>query len=401
MFAGFAHLVQNWKTYLRSNPSPSTPMPAFKGMSVCEVGLDSRRVKNSAGDGKLRDCGSYFAGSGSIFALGAWEKEKHAIKAVEFAMNYDPATGGSVKYFDASARTHNLRFPADMNAVQLDAVLAKAGQIRKIDMPAERNPVPSSVSERARPVAANSSEFQEIRDGLSSGAITPSAASARLLVWTRIGRMSKRKALEPRSANYLVGRRKIDVPAHFWRAWQKVGAPGRRSPCRRSRKPRQQPTRPTSYTSSCATPGLASVQLSTDKLMRGLFHRGRASVAMTTRPLHHLLITHLHEHILQRRLRLGKSGVAANAKKFIVDGNAVSRYRGASMIPTGGVPWLALAVPTIRRSAFASDRAGSEDLRQGAHAQGVARRCSEGDGLRRLKRSFGYNAVNIEEIRSS
>lgn len=107
MFAGHGKKIQEFKNWIRSNPTDDSLMPAEKGMSVCMVSEDTGTVEFQ----KHQDIDSdnvLCAGSGARWAYGCWTSNKCSKLAVETAKSKDYCSGGEVKYIDFANKDTNL-----------------------------------------------------------------------------------------------------------------------------------------------------------------------------------------------------------------------------------------------------------------------------------------------------
>lgn len=107
MFAGDGKKIQQYKNWIRSNPTDDSMMPEEKGMSVCVVDettgiVDFKQHQDIDSNNVL--C----AGSGARWAYGCWTANKCSKQAVETAKGKDYCSGGEVKYIDFNSMETNL-----------------------------------------------------------------------------------------------------------------------------------------------------------------------------------------------------------------------------------------------------------------------------------------------------
>lgn len=172
MFAGFARAIQNWKTWIRSNPTNMDGAPDFEGMCVCVVDIEANKVLFSQRQDIVKD-GSYFAGSGSRHAALCWLVNKCAKRAIETAKTRDICTGGDVKYFDIKSKTHNLyNVRKDITMEMVRNALVQRGEVMTIATANDLNPPFKKLADL---VAANDADAVEISAQLASGALNPQA----------------------------------------------------------------------------------------------------------------------------------------------------------------------------------------------------------------------------------
>lgn len=107
MFAGYGKKIQEYKDWIRSNPSDFSAQPDVKGMSVCmiEEATGSVEVKEEQ---DIDTNNVLCAGSGARPAYGCWTTNKCSMRAVESAKLVDPCSGGDVRYVNCSTSATNV-----------------------------------------------------------------------------------------------------------------------------------------------------------------------------------------------------------------------------------------------------------------------------------------------------
>lgn len=113
VFAGCASTIQDWKTFLASNPTGSNGHPSIDqialliadvvtGQVVAHVGQDIQ-IPNA--DASVTS----FAGTGSSHAADCWMQNGCAKTAVKTAKGFDLFSGGEVRFLELNTRNHNLK----------------------------------------------------------------------------------------------------------------------------------------------------------------------------------------------------------------------------------------------------------------------------------------------------
>lgn len=170
MFAGRGDRVQEWKHWLRTNPtSPEHQPTETKGMSVCVVSKMTGTVIMSVGDYHVHEV-SHFAGSGRDHARGCWIKNRDALKCVETAKSKDIYSGGEVKYFSVRDSKHNLYPSAPVTIQMVNNALHTRGLVMSIN---DTTATPSAVPFKM--AAANDTGLEEFGKKIANGEISPSA----------------------------------------------------------------------------------------------------------------------------------------------------------------------------------------------------------------------------------
>lgn len=107
MFAGSGRLIQEWKNWIRSNPTDDSGQPAVEGISLNGLNMTTKAVRYTEGKSITHES-SIFAGSGASHAVMCWRSNRNAMKSVETAKAMDPASGGEVKFLEFSTGNTNL-----------------------------------------------------------------------------------------------------------------------------------------------------------------------------------------------------------------------------------------------------------------------------------------------------
>lgn len=172
MFAGNGGLIQQWKDWIRSNPPDASNQPPEEGICVCIVDMAAKKVKSSVKQIVL-PVGGYFAGSGQIYAVPCWMKNRRAQLAVETAKSNDKLSGGDVKFYNLVSGENNLNvnFPTGNLTIQtLTAALLKRGLVMETKKGAMHG-VPFAEAANDNP------ELQQIVEKVANGELTASAPS--------------------------------------------------------------------------------------------------------------------------------------------------------------------------------------------------------------------------------
>jgi len=110
---------------------------------------------------------SCFAGTGAWSAYSCWKSNKDARKAVETAKMADRFSGGQVKFFDLTDRSHNLLGPCDFNSIREG--IKTRGMVMYFGNPAHK-PVQEAV--------ANDPQVAEAMKKIANGSASLTAPSA-------------------------------------------------------------------------------------------------------------------------------------------------------------------------------------------------------------------------------
>lgn len=170
MFAGKGGVIQQWKSWIRSEPEDMAKMPGCDGISVCIVDSSTCSVVFSERQDIVKE-GAYFSGTGSRYAFLCWEKNRDALKSVESAKCVDVFTGGEVKYLNMKDGSHNLH--AVTNDVTIDMVrsaIETRGMVMEIASTIKNN-TPFKLSD----LAANDVDMQELKANIANGSLSPEA----------------------------------------------------------------------------------------------------------------------------------------------------------------------------------------------------------------------------------
>ena len=171
MFAGFAKRVQEWKTWIRTNPADMSAMPPTTGMAVTVAQISTRAVLHSAGHG-ANDEGAIFAGTGWFPAYTCWTANKDAKRSIETAKSVDIYSGGEVKHFDLISGSHNLYPGADVTFADLIRNFEKRGLVMKID---DKIVVNAPFNRKKDAEASNDDIRNEVAGKIASGELHPAA----------------------------------------------------------------------------------------------------------------------------------------------------------------------------------------------------------------------------------
>jgi len=110
-FAGDGDLIQKWKTYLLSNPTPTSVKPPYSqtvrnrpsSVSIYIADMSQNKLVSSMDNPITVDNVAFFAGSGAPYALECWTLNRDPLKAITTAKNQDNFSGGTTKqlvFFD-------------------------------------------------------------------------------------------------------------------------------------------------------------------------------------------------------------------------------------------------------------------------------------------------------------
>ncbi len=156
MFAGRGRLIEEWKLWIRSNPPDDTNMPAVEGISVNGFEMSTGEIGYSEGMSITHES-SIFAGSGARHAVMCWASNRDAKRAVTTARDFDPATGGDVKFAPATI-------------ADIDRALATRGTI--MDITTKGGSVPFKLSDIS---AGDTAEIKEIQSQIAAGQLSAQA----------------------------------------------------------------------------------------------------------------------------------------------------------------------------------------------------------------------------------
>ena len=178
MFAGNGGRIQQWKNWIRSNPTDDSGQPQEEGVCFCIVDMSTGKVKRSVKQ-KLIPVGGFFAGTGTTFAVPCWTANQDAHRSVETAKTQDDCSGGEVKFYDFAGGKHNLNYPSGNVTIQMvDAAILKRGLV----MITNENSAQILPFAKA---AANSPEVAEIHAKIAAGELSASApAEGMYEAWT-------------------------------------------------------------------------------------------------------------------------------------------------------------------------------------------------------------------------
>lgn len=168
MFAGNGGRIQQWKSWLRTDPQDDSNQPPEDGICICIANTTTKLMK-SFGKENVVINGGYFAGTGTIYAIPCWQQNNDPRRSVETAKLSDIYSGGEVKFFDFASDKHNLNYPQGNVTIQMvDQAILTRGLAMKINVnSAQPLPFPQA--------AKNDPEVAEIRDKIAQGHLSASA----------------------------------------------------------------------------------------------------------------------------------------------------------------------------------------------------------------------------------
>lgn len=190
MFAGNGGRIQQWKDWIMSNPKDASEQPPVEGICVCIVDMVAKKVKSSVKQIVLAE-GGYFAGSGQLYAVPCWMKNRLAQLAVETAKSNDKLSGGDVKFYNFVSGENNLNvnFPTGNMTIQMvTAALLKRGLVMQTTKGAHGVPFAEAANDNP--------ELQQIVEKVANGELTASAPSEGMYSqWTTEEKASLNNAL--------------------------------------------------------------------------------------------------------------------------------------------------------------------------------------------------------------
>lgn len=171
MFAGLGLRIQEWKHWIRSEPSDLSSAPSLDGISVCIVNTDENAVIFSGRQDIVKD-GAYFAGTGSRPAYLCWEKNRNAQKSIETAKEFDIYTGGDVKYIDGKSGSHNIYHgTVEVTIDMVGKAIETRGMVMEIAASKPTGGAPFKLSD----IAANDIEMRQLQGKIANGELAPEA----------------------------------------------------------------------------------------------------------------------------------------------------------------------------------------------------------------------------------
>ncbi|MFA6178069.1 MAG: hypothetical protein WC696_00490 [Candidatus Methylopumilus sp.] len=170
MFAGCSVLINDWKEWLKNGGYAGNPVrPAVyvddRTITICLVNVATNQILMEYGQDIVID-DARFAGSGARHAEQCWVLNKCAKKAVGSAMESDPCTGGTVKFFELATLSNNLDLTTTVDILK-SSFLDKGTVMYKTATKGTVLPF--------REAAAKDTEVQAVMDDVASGRITSSA----------------------------------------------------------------------------------------------------------------------------------------------------------------------------------------------------------------------------------
>lgn len=189
MFAGNGGRIQQWKSWLRTNPADDSAQPPEDGICVCIANM-STKVMKSFGKENVVLNGGYFAGTGTMYAIPCWQRNNDPKRSVETAKQSDIYSGGEVKFCNFATNEHNLNYPQNEITIQMvDQAILTRGLAMKINV----NSTPTLPFQLA---AENDPEVAEIRQKIANGELSASApCDGMYKQWTPEEKADLKKAL--------------------------------------------------------------------------------------------------------------------------------------------------------------------------------------------------------------
>lgn len=182
VFAGKGSQIQNWKNWIRSDPKNLDKRPSVEDISICIIDRQNKSVAFHKGQNIAREDG-LFAGSGSQFAYPCWLMNRNAVRSVNTAARFDPATGGEVKYFNLETGDHNLNYPYGSAVTDIkfvDQAIIDRGMVMKITINEAASP-----PFKLKGACASNDELAEVVQKLKSGELSADApCDGANSVWT-------------------------------------------------------------------------------------------------------------------------------------------------------------------------------------------------------------------------
>jgi len=181
MFAGKGRLIEQWKLWIRSEPADDSGQPPVEGISINGIDMETSAIRYAEGKSITHES-SIFAGSGALHAVRCWAANRDARRSVETAKQFDPATGGEVKYVDFKTKQHNLgsNIFAPSTIDDIDRAVATRGSIMDIGT-LKTGAIPFKLSE----LAANNAEIKQIQADIAAGKLSAEApCEAMYSEWT-------------------------------------------------------------------------------------------------------------------------------------------------------------------------------------------------------------------------
>lgn len=116
MFAGDGNLIQEWKDWVFDTnrdvskfPDVEREYPNGKKFSISLCGIIISSGKICVERGLMEFENAKFAGTGGVYALQCWTKNRCAKKAIETASSWDSLSGGRVAYANLEDGSHNTK----------------------------------------------------------------------------------------------------------------------------------------------------------------------------------------------------------------------------------------------------------------------------------------------------
>lgn len=169
LFAGLASTIQNWKSFIRSEPTGSVGHPSIDQIALLIVDMQTGTVVDHVGQDILlptpEEPTTSFAGTGSSHAADCWLVNGCAKTAVESAKGFDLYSGGSVKYFELNTLVNNLQNTIDYD--ELRQAFTAQGMVMYTANSQKQLPVNEA--------AVNDVRVAEICESIANGQLSPTA----------------------------------------------------------------------------------------------------------------------------------------------------------------------------------------------------------------------------------
>jgi hypothetical protein len=168
MFAGNGGRIQQWKSWLRTDPADDSQQPPEDRICICIADMASKKMK-SFGKENVLLTGGYFAGTGTLYAIPCWQANNDPKRSVETAKLSDIYSGGEVKFCDFVSNDSNLNYPQSNVTIQMvDQAILTRGLAMKINA--------NSTQTLPFPQAANDiPDVAEIREKIARGELSANA----------------------------------------------------------------------------------------------------------------------------------------------------------------------------------------------------------------------------------
>jgi hypothetical protein len=192
MFAGRGKTIQCWKDWIRDGGTENT-LPDFAGLCVCAVDVKTKAVKICENLPIVRE-DSAFGGSGSRFAFTCWSTNKSAVRAVDTAKGFDPATGGRTAFLQVETGENNLEQTMflERTLAEVDRAILSRGIVMDINATKV-----GGIPFKLKDLAASNDEVRELEAKIASGELSADAPSAGMHnTWTEEQKARVKTALK-------------------------------------------------------------------------------------------------------------------------------------------------------------------------------------------------------------